>query len=172
VQYMPRHIFIGTFTYFAAAFTCVLGIQVIEANLISSEIVAQSLCPWTLIAIQQGSLRLDQHPSMAMRCTCPFVVPSGSPLAILKSTERHRFLGLLSLQDKNSALGCGYDITLTSPDYDPAEHYWNLYAGCRLSNGLGVVIILTCLLATYAVMDIDMEKRRSQAEEGMERPLI
>lgn len=30
VQYMPRHIFIGTFTYFAAAFTCVLGIQVID----------------------------------------------------------------------------------------------------------------------------------------------
>lgn len=88
-----------------------------------------------------------------------------------QSTECPRFLGKLSFQDKNSALSCGYDITLTSPDYDPAEHYWNLYAGCRLSNGLGVVIILTCLLATYAVMDIDMEKRRSQAE-GMERPLI
>lgn len=86
-------------------------------------------------------------------------------------TECPPFLGKLSFQDKNSALGCGYDITLTSPDYDPAQHYWNLYAGCRLSNGLGVVIILTCLLATYAVMDIDMEKRRSQAG-SMESPLI
>lgn len=66
-QYLPNHVFIGIFTYFAAAFTTLLGIQ-----------------------------------------------------------------------DKNSALGCGYDITLTEPDYNPASHYSNLYAGCRLSNGLGV----------------------------------
>ncbi|CAM9909290.1 unnamed protein product [Scytosiphon promiscuus] len=65
-QYLPNHVFVGIFTYYAAAFTAVLGIQ-----------------------------------------------------------------------DKNSALGCGYDITLTEPDYNPAAHYWNLYAGCRLSNGLG-----------------------------------
>ncbi|CAM9236903.1 unnamed protein product [Ascophyllum nodosum] len=98
-KYMPRHVFIGIFTYFGAAFTCVLGIQ-----------------------------------------------------------------------DKNSALGCGYDITLTSPDYNPAAHYWNLYAGCRLSNGLGVVIILTCLLATYAVMGA--QERRPPEGDSIDRPLI
>lgn len=69
-QYMPNHVFIGIFTYFAAAFTAVIGIQ-----------------------------------------------------------------------DKNSANSCGYDITLTEPDYNPASHYWNLYAGCRLSNGLGELVV-------------------------------
>lgn len=67
-QYLPNHVFIGIFTYFAAAFTAVIGIQ-----------------------------------------------------------------------EKNSANSCGYDITLTEPDYNPASHYWDLYAGCRLSNGLGEV---------------------------------
>ncbi|CAM9685337.1 unnamed protein product, partial [Laminaria digitata] len=96
-EYMPRHVFIGIFTYFAAAFTCVLGIQ-----------------------------------------------------------------------DKNSALGCGYSITLTEPDYNPAAHYWDLYAGCRLSNGLGVVIILTCLCSTYAVMDV----RRPPSSSTLASPLL
>lgn len=47
------------------------------------------------------------------------------------------FTAIIGIQDKNSALGCGYDFTLTEPDYDPAAHYWNIYSGCRLSNGLG-----------------------------------
>lgn len=95
---MPRHVFIGIFTYFAAAFTCVIGIQ-----------------------------------------------------------------------DKNSALGCTADYTLTEPDYNPAAHYWDLYAGCRVSQGLGIVIIVTCLCATYAVMDT----RRAGADQtGLARPLL
>lgn len=47
------------------------------------------------------------------------------------------FTAVSGIQDKNSANSCGYDITLTEPDTNPASHYWNLYAGCRLSNGLG-----------------------------------
>lgn len=65
-QYLPNHVFVGIFTYFAAAFTAVIGIQ-----------------------------------------------------------------------EKNSANSCGYDVTLTEPDLNPSSHYWDLYAGCRLSNGLG-----------------------------------
>ncbi|CAM9786523.1 unnamed protein product [Sphacelaria rigidula] len=97
-QYMPRHVFIGIFTYFAAAFTCISGIM-----------------------------------------------------------------------DKNSILGCGVDYTLTEPDYNPAAHYWDLYAGCRLSNGLGIVIIVTCLCATYAVMDT---RRHGVDSAGLTRPLL
>lgn len=97
-QYLPRHVFIGIFTYFSAAFTCILGIQ-----------------------------------------------------------------------DKNSLLGCGYSITITEPDYDPAAHYLDIYEGCRLSNGLGIVIILTCLFATYAVM----EPKRSAPQDGtLDAPLL
>ncbi|CBN75190.1 conserved unknown protein [Ectocarpus siliculosus] len=96
-QYLPNHVFIGIFTYFAAAFTTLLGIQ-----------------------------------------------------------------------DKNSALGCGYDITLTEPDYNPASHYSNLYAGCRLSNGLGIVVIVTCLCATYAVMP----RKPEQTATVLDAPLL
>ncbi|CAM9227727.1 unnamed protein product [Choristocarpus tenellus] len=96
--YMPRHVFIGIFTYFAAAFTAVLGIQ-----------------------------------------------------------------------DKNSMLGCGYSITLTEPDYNPASNYSDIYSGCRLSNGLGIVIIVTCMLATFAVMDIDY---RHPGKSPREEPLL
>ncbi|CAM9195193.1 unnamed protein product [Ectocarpus sp. 12 AP-2014] len=96
-QYLPNHVFIGIFTYFAAAFTALLGIQ-----------------------------------------------------------------------DKNSALGCGYDITLTEPDYNPASHYSNLYAGCRLSNGLGIVVIVTCLCATYAVMP----RKPEQTATALDAPLL
>ena len=53
------------------------------------------------------------------------------------------FTAVMGIQEKNSANSCGYDITLTEPDYNPASHYWNLYAGCRLSNGLG-----ECFLAS------------------------
>lgn len=98
-EYLPKHRFIGIFTYFAAAFTCVLGIQ-----------------------------------------------------------------------DKNSALGCSYDYTLDEPDYDPAEHYLSIYEGCRLSNGLGITIILTCLFATFAVMDF--KKATSAQQENLANPLL
>lgn len=98
VQYMPRHVFIGIFTYFAAAFTCLLGIQ-----------------------------------------------------------------------DKNSALGCTLDYTLTEPEYDEAAHYWDLYSGCRVSNGLGIVIIVTCLCATYAVMNT---RQVGADQSGLARPLL
>ena len=79
-MYLPNHVFIGVFTYFAAAFTAVIGIQ-----------------------------------------------------------------------EKNSALSCGYDFTLTEPDYNPASHYSNLYAGCRLSNGLGECFGLFCGASRTAV---------------------
>lgn len=60
------------------------------------------------------------------------------------------FTAIIGIQDKNSALGCSYDFTLTEPDYNPAAHYWDIYAGCRLSNGLGVCPRCTCI-AMYTV---------------------
>ncbi|CAM9361551.1 unnamed protein product, partial [Discosporangium mesarthrocarpum] len=81
-RYLPKHTFLGVFTYIAAAFTVVLGIQ-----------------------------------------------------------------------DKNSMMGCGYSVTLEEADVNPASHYGDIYAGCRLSNGLGIVVIVTCLLASFVVMD-------------------
>ncbi|CAM9314981.1 unnamed protein product [Pylaiella littoralis] len=82
------------------------------------------------------------------------------------------FTAIIGIQDKNSALGCGYDFTLTEPDYNPAAHYWDIYAGCRLSNGLGIVIILTCLFATYAVMDVHKLKGPNSGNASMSAPLL
>lgn len=93
---------------------------------------------------------------------------------------RHQFIGtfvyiaaaftaVIGIQEKNSSLGCGYDYTLTEPDYNPAAHYLNIYLGCRVSNGLGIVIILTSLLASYAVADL---RTKTGEEQPLQNPLL
>jgi hypothetical protein len=47
---------------------------------------------------------------------------------------------------------CNYD--LSSPDNDPASHYKDLTDGCKLANGAGLMIILTCVCAVYALLDL------------------
>lgn len=59
------------------------------------------------------------------------------------------FTAVIGIQEKNSANSCGYDLTLTEPDYNPASHYWNLYAGCRLSNGLGKRLLFVGTLRDF-----------------------
>lgn len=56
--------------------------------------------------------------------------------------------GIMEWQAWNS---CKYSVT--EPDTNPALHYSLLSTGCRLSGGLGIVALLTCLLVCYALMD-------------------
>jgi len=42
----------------------------------------------------------------------------------------------------------------TSVDTNPASHYLDLPLGCRVSQGLGIVVIVSVLTAVYAVVDI------------------
>lgn len=50
----------------------------------------------------------------------------------------------------------GYECEYPSPsvDVNPASHYTELPLGCRISEGLGIVVIVAVLAAIYAVVDV------------------
>jgi hypothetical protein len=72
---------------------------------------------------------------------------------------KHVFFGLFTffmaamavetgIMEISTELGCGYDVT--HADMNPAKHYHKLQSGCKVANGLGVMVILTCIFAFYA----------------------
>jgi hypothetical protein len=56
---------------------------------------------------------------------------------------------------------CYYDVT--SPDVNPAEHYHELSGGCKLANGIGVMVVLTLFLVAYALLDINNRSALSES---------
>jgi len=56
------------------------------------------------------------------------------------------------ITQKNQSLGCSY--TVSSVDNDPASHYSSIPAGCRVSGGLGITVLLLSLFTAYAIMDL------------------
>lgn len=89
----------------------------------------------------------------------------------------HVFLGFVTfltavitmetgLTEKNGFLSCGY--TVTSKDTNPIENYHNLPEGCRLSNGLGMVIFVTAILVAYSLLrgNIDNTSRQGGNDRG------
>lgn len=56
--------------------------------------------------------------------------------------------------EKNYELKCWYYLTWDTRDYDPAEHYTDIPLGCRYSNGVGVLVFVTIMLASYTAMDM------------------
>ncbi len=55
---------------------------------------------------------------------------------------------------KNYELECWYSMDWMTKDYNPAQFYTRLSLGCRYSNGLGVLIIMTVMFGSYAAMDV------------------
>lgn len=66
----------------------------------------------------------------------------------------HRFLGLciynmaaaailLGIQEKEGFIGCAYEVT--ESDENPASHYLDIPYSCRLSHGLGILILAQTL---------------------------
>jgi hypothetical protein len=45
--------------------------------------------------------------------------------------------------------GCGY--TVTEKDQNPSEHYDDIPDGCKLSNGLGIVVLLTLVFTLIGI---------------------
>mmetsp|Transcript_10534 Transcript_10534/g.12812 ORF Transcript_10534/g.12812 Transcript_10534/m.12812 type:complete len:262 (+) Transcript_10534:61-846(+) len=78
----------------------------------------------------------------------------------------HGFLGVfifagfccsivLGIVEKTTDQGCGYNTDDDdTKDIDPAEYYTDIYLGCRVSYGLGVCVVLSCMVTLYAVMDM------------------
>ena len=63
--------------------------------------------------------------------------------------------------------GCGYGNTLTSADWNPAQHYHRLTSGCKEANGAGYCIFMSLILASYALLG-----QSAVPKEGMKEPLF
>jgi hypothetical protein len=68
--------------------------------------------------------------------------------------------GTMELSSESSV--CNYD--LSSPDNDPASHYKDLTDGCKLANGASLMIILTCVCAVYALLDLKPSRDGNRRE--------
>ena len=57
---------------------------------------------------------------------------------------------------RNTELGCTYNVTVIDNynEADPAIYYSDLPAGCRISSGLGIVILLICACTVYAALEL------------------
>jgi hypothetical protein len=73
----------------------------------------------------------------------------------------HVFLGLFTLivgfaavesgiTELTTKLGCIYSVT--SADWNPAENYHELSDGCKLANGIGIVVLLAVFFCAYALL--------------------
>lgn len=87
-----------------------------------------------------------------------------------KMLSFHKFLGpfiylttgttiLLGIQEKEGFIGCAYQVT--TPDYNPAKHYSDIPAACRISHGLGLVVFSMMLSTTYALIQLPQLERSS-----------
>lgn len=71
------------------------------------------------------------------------------------------FTAETGIVEKTTALGCSYNITNFAhyDKSDPAEYYDDLPTGCRISEGLGVVIVVVCLCTVYAALELRVRAR-------------
>lgn len=53
------------------------------------------------------------------------------------------------IMEASVEVGCGYDVD--SADINPAEHYHRLPYGCKLANGVGVLVYLALFTLLYAI---------------------
>lgn len=53
------------------------------------------------------------------------------------------------IMEKNTFLGCNYSVD--EKDTNPAEHYKDIPEGCRLSNGIGIVTLVTLMFILYTI---------------------
>ena len=73
----------------------------------------------------------------------------------------HIFMGLFALfsataavltgiNEKSTFLSCSYPVT--SGDWNPAENYHLLPDGCKLANGIGIMVFASVFLCAYALL--------------------
>ena len=65
----------------------------------------------------------------------------------------------------NTSLGCAYNQTSIS-DFragDPALYYSDLPTGCRVSSGLGIVILVLCMCTVYAALELRLPELSNTA---------
>jgi cytochrome b-561 len=75
------------------------------------------------------------------------------------------FTAEAGIVEKNTQLGCTYNIT-TIHNFnaeDPAIYYTDLSSGCRISSGLGIVILFMCLCTVYAALELKLPELSNTA---------
>lgn len=117
-----------------------------------------------------------------------FVFQCGSGAFAGLFAMNHKNLGVLSLLVSVCAALTGTQMfsncnrTVTSFDSNPAAHFDDLSSGCKVSNGMGMCILFSAILAVYVVLpqarsdDLDTNQIRyapehvaEQAQTSMER---
>jgi hypothetical protein len=94
-----------------------------------------------------------------------FVFPVFGPEQKEQYLKMHRFLGMMSIlvaaatmetgiSQKNSTLGCAYNFMKPKVDSNrPAENYQHIPDGCKISSGIGLLILLTAIATCYCLWD-------------------
>jgi uncharacterized membrane protein len=90
-----------------------------------------------------------------------FILPKAAELR-KQYMPSHLFLGLFALITAcmaavtgvmEKSTNCYYAVDY--PDYNSAANYGQLSWGCRLGNGVGIMVLLTLFLTVFALMDYD-----------------
>jgi len=92
-----------------------------------------------------------------------FWLPYATPAQRGAYLPAHVYIGVLTffcaimtvetgITEKNAWLGCSY--TITEIDTNPASHYGMIPSGCRVSNWMGILILMLACTAGVAVMNL------------------
>jgi hypothetical protein len=60
------------------------------------------------------------------------------------------------ITEKNTFSSCSY--TTSGKDYNPAVNYLDIPAGCRLTNGIGILVITLVLCVVFVMSDLFVQK--------------
>ena len=71
---------------------------------------------------------------------------------------------LSGIDHENTLLGCAYSVV--NKDMDPAIHYSDIPSGCRVSNGLAVMVMVALLLAIYALTNLKSASAANDLPKG------
>ncbi len=75
------------------------------------------------------------------------------------------------IMEKNTfAPSCKYEID--EKDYNPAEHYMDIPPGCRLSNGIGILILSLMICVSFVLQNRFLSTDKKFDDQESQRPLI
>jgi len=57
----------------------------------------------------------------------------------------------LGIQEKEGFVGCSYKVE--EADVFPIQHLWDIPLACRVSHGLGFIVLIMTILTTFAIQD-------------------
>jgi len=87
----------------------------------------------------------------------------GSPALKSMLIKIHKYVGpvlyqsvaltmCLGIQEKEGFVGCAYKVE-TQDSFGPFKHFFDIPLACRVSHGLGLVILIVTVLTTFAIQD-------------------